>query len=89
MRVIIQRVKSFSVSIEDRVVAKIGRGLNLLVGISATDTETELDWVTSLRPTRTEYKPCRFTTAFYFSGLSIIGEWLERRKFCSDHHWFG
>lgn len=46
MRVIIQRVKSSSVSIEDRVVAKIDRGLNLLVGISATDTETELDWMT-------------------------------------------
>lgn len=46
MRVIIQRVKSSSVSIGDRVVAKIDRGLNLLVGISSTDTEAELDWMT-------------------------------------------
>ena len=45
MRVIIQRVKSSSVAIENEVIAKIGLGLNLLVGIAATDTETELDWM--------------------------------------------
>ena len=45
MRVIIQRVKSSSVAIEDKIIAEIGIGLNLLVGIAATDTETELDWM--------------------------------------------
>ncbi len=45
MRVIIQRVKSSQVSIQDEIVGKIGRGLNLLVGISPTDTEKELDWM--------------------------------------------
>ncbi|MGK7924335.1 MAG: D-aminoacyl-tRNA deacylase [Spirulina sp.] len=45
MRVIIQRVKSSQVSIQDEIVGKIGRGLNLLVGISPTDTEQELDWM--------------------------------------------
>lgn len=46
MRVVIQRVKSSSVTVEGEVIASIDRGLNLLVGISATDTEAELDWIT-------------------------------------------
>ncbi len=46
MRVIIQRVKSSSVIVEGEIIASIDRGLNLLVGISATDTEAELDWMT-------------------------------------------
>lgn len=45
MRVILQRVKASQVTIGDRVVGKIGRGLNLLVGIADTDTEAELDWM--------------------------------------------
>ncbi|MEM8720158.1 MAG: D-aminoacyl-tRNA deacylase [Cyanobacteria bacterium P01_G01_bin.39] len=46
MRVIIQRVKSSSVVVAGQEIAKITQGLNLLVGIAATDTEAELDWMT-------------------------------------------
>ena len=46
MRVVIQRVKSSSVAVDGDIVGKIGRGLNLLVGISPSDTEAELDWMT-------------------------------------------
>ncbi|MEM7592570.1 MAG: D-aminoacyl-tRNA deacylase [Cyanobacteria bacterium P01_A01_bin.83] len=46
MRVIIQRVKSSSVVVAGQEIAKIAQGLNLLVGIAATDTEAELDWMT-------------------------------------------
>ncbi|QSJ19500.1 D-tyrosyl-tRNA(Tyr) deacylase [Nostoc sp. UHCC 0702] len=45
MRVIIQRVKSSQVTVEGEIIGKIARGLNLLVGISDTDTEVELDWM--------------------------------------------
>lgn len=45
MRVVIQRVKSSQVTIEGEVIGKIGRGLNLLVGIADTDTAAELDWM--------------------------------------------
>jgi D-tyrosyl-tRNA(Tyr) deacylase len=45
MRVIIQKVKSSSVKINGEIVGKIGQGLNLLVGITTTDTEIELDWI--------------------------------------------
>ncbi|MGA7933744.1 MAG: D-aminoacyl-tRNA deacylase [Kovacikia sp.] len=45
MRVVIQRVTSSQVTVDGQVIGKIGRGLNLLVGISETDTEAELDWM--------------------------------------------
>ncbi len=45
MRIIVQRVKSSQVTVAGEIVGKIGRGLNLLVGISQTDTEAELDWM--------------------------------------------
>ncbi|MBD2310787.1 D-tyrosyl-tRNA(Tyr) deacylase [Desertifilum sp. FACHB-1129] len=45
MRVIVQRVQSSQVSVDGEIVGKIAKGLNLLVGISATDTETELEWM--------------------------------------------
>lgn len=45
MRVIIQRVQSSSVTIDGEIIGKIGKGLNLLVGIADTDTDTELDWM--------------------------------------------
>lgn len=45
MRVVIQRVKFSQVEVEGELVGKIGRGLNLLVGISSNDTDAELDWM--------------------------------------------
>jgi len=45
MRVVIQRVKSSQVAVNGQIVGKIGRGLNLLVGIASTDTQAELDWM--------------------------------------------
>lgn len=45
MRVVVQRVKSSQVVVDGEVTGKIGRGLNLLVGIADTDTVAELDWM--------------------------------------------
>ncbi|HBY81306.1 MAG TPA: D-tyrosyl-tRNA(Tyr) deacylase, partial [Cyanobacteria bacterium UBA11148] len=45
MRVIIQRVKSSQVTVNDKIIGQIGSGLNLLVGIADTDTEVEIDWM--------------------------------------------
>jgi D-aminoacyl-tRNA deacylase len=45
MRVIVQRVSSSQVVVEGQVIGKIGQGLNLLVGIAATDTDAELEWM--------------------------------------------
>jgi D-tyrosyl-tRNA(Tyr) deacylase len=46
MRVVIQRVKSSQVEVNGQVISRIGRGLNILAGIAATDTEVELGWMT-------------------------------------------
>ncbi|NEO26682.1 MAG: D-tyrosyl-tRNA(Tyr) deacylase [Kamptonema sp. SIO4C4] len=45
MRVVVQRVTSSQVTINQQVVGKIGRGLNVLVGIAPTDTEEDLQWM--------------------------------------------
>ena len=45
MRIVIQRVKSSAVAIDGQIISQIGRGLNILVGISPTDTDAELDWI--------------------------------------------
>lgn len=45
MRVVVQRVKASQVEVAGEIVGKIGRGLNVLVGIAPTDTTTELDWM--------------------------------------------
>ncbi|MBD2326191.1 D-aminoacyl-tRNA deacylase [Alkalinema sp. FACHB-956] len=45
MRVVVQRVLASQVTISGEVVGKIGRGLNLLVGITDSDSEAELDWM--------------------------------------------
>ena len=45
MKIIIQRVKKSSVAVEGKIIGEIGQGLNLLVGIAATDTKAELEWM--------------------------------------------
>lgn len=45
MRVLLQRVKSSRVEVNDQVIGAIGPGLTLLVGIARTDTQLELDWL--------------------------------------------
>ena len=53
MRLVIQRVSSASVTVEGEVVASIGRGLLILIGIEEADTRDDADWlvrkVSSLR----------------------------------------
>ena len=45
MRTIIQRVTYSHVCVDGQVVGKIGKGLNLLVGMASSDTEAEVDWM--------------------------------------------
>lgn len=45
MRVVLQRVSRARVTVEGRVTGEIGRGLLLLVGLTAGDTEAELAWM--------------------------------------------
>jgi D-aminoacyl-tRNA deacylase len=47
MRIIIQRTLSASVSVQGQVVAQIGAGLLVLLGIEAADTQEDADWLVS------------------------------------------
>ena len=44
MKIVVQRVKNASVTVNGEITGKIGHGLLLLVGIHADDTEEQLDW---------------------------------------------
>lgn len=45
MRIVIQRTKQASVTIEEQVVAKIGQGLLVLLGIEDNDTDEDIEWL--------------------------------------------
>ncbi len=45
MKVVVQRVKSASVTIDERVTGAIDKGLLLLVGIHQDDTEEQMKWM--------------------------------------------
>jgi len=45
MRIVVQRVRSARVSVNDEVVGSIGNGLLLLVGIHKNDTEDDVNWL--------------------------------------------
>ena len=46
MRVVIQRVRHASVSIEGTLKSQIGQGLLILVGFEAADTQEDVQWMT-------------------------------------------
>ena len=45
MRAVIQRARSASVSVDDEVIGRIGRGLVVLLGVGMNDTEREAAWL--------------------------------------------
>lgn len=47
MKVVIQRVLESSVTINNQVVAKINKGLLILVGIEESDAKEDIEWLTS------------------------------------------
>ncbi|WP_278574379.1 D-aminoacyl-tRNA deacylase [Fusobacterium ulcerans] len=47
MRAVIQRVKHSSVTVNGKVLGEIGNGLLVLLGVTHTDTEKEVNWMAS------------------------------------------
>lgn len=45
MRIILQRVNKSRVEVDGQIVGKIQKGLNLLIGITASDTDQEVAWM--------------------------------------------
>jgi D-tyrosyl-tRNA(Tyr) deacylase len=45
VKAVLQRVTSASVSVDDAIVGRIGRGIMILLGIEKGDTESQADWL--------------------------------------------
>ncbi len=45
MRIVIQKVSQASVTVANRQVSSIGKGLLVLLGIENTDTDADIDWL--------------------------------------------
>ncbi|MFQ6046221.1 MAG: D-aminoacyl-tRNA deacylase [Gemmatimonadales bacterium] len=45
MRVVLQRVKNASVTVDDRVVGRIGHGFLVLAGFAGTDDSSTVEWM--------------------------------------------
>lgn len=45
MKIVLQRVSSASVTIENKIVADIQKGLLILIGIEAADLQEDIDWL--------------------------------------------
>jgi D-tyrosyl-tRNA(Tyr) deacylase len=45
LKIVLQRVKNASVTVDGEKISEIGLGLLLLVGVANGDTETEADWL--------------------------------------------
>lgn len=45
MKIVLQRVSSASVTIDNKIVADIQKGLLILVGIEDADTQEDIDWL--------------------------------------------
>ena len=45
MRAVIQRVKHASVSVDNQITGEIKQGFLVLLGVTHTDTEKEVDWL--------------------------------------------
>ncbi len=45
MKVVLQRVASASVTVEDKIVGEIQKGILALVGIEDADTQEDIDWL--------------------------------------------
>ena len=45
MKLVIQRVKEASVTVDSKVISSIGQGLFILVGVETGDTEADMEWL--------------------------------------------
>lgn len=79
MRVVLQRVTSAQVEIDEKVVSEIGKGLLLLIGVTHNDERADVDKlitkITNLRLFPSE------NSHFDFSVLDVKGEVLAVSQF--------
>ncbi|NBD15964.1 MAG: D-tyrosyl-tRNA(Tyr) deacylase [Cyanobacteria bacterium] len=81
MRVILQRVQSSKVAVDGEMIGAIGRGLNLLVGIAPSDTETEVDWMVRKCLDLRVFPKEKGESGWHYSVQDIQGEILVVSQF--------
>lgn len=81
MKVVLQRVSASSVSIDDEIVGQIGRGINLLVGVAATDTDAEIAWLVNKCLNLRIFPASETESKWDKSVLEIAGEILVVSQF--------
>ena len=79
MKALLQRVNQASVSIDSQVVANIGRGLVILVGISNGDTEKDIKYLVDKTVNLRIFEDSN--SKFNLSALDIKGELLIVSQF--------
>ena len=81
MKVVLQRVSASSVSIDGEIVGQIGRGINLLVGVAATDTDAEIAWLVNKCLNLRIFPASETESKWDKSVLEIAGEILVVSQF--------
>lgn len=78
MRVLIQRVKSASVSVEGKILGKIGRGLLAFVGFTHGDDERRIRWmcekIVGLRIFEDEAGKMNLSVADVGGGILVVSQ---------------
>jgi len=78
MRVVIQRVKEASVSIDGKIKSKINQGLLILLGIEPTDTQEAIKWlcnkVTNLRIFNDENDVMNLSVGAVNGGIIVVSQ---------------
>jgi len=78
MRLLIQRVKRASVTVEDSITGHIGQGLLVFVGIAASDTMREIEWmcgkITKLRIFNDEEGKMNLSVSDVQGGILLVSQ---------------
>ena len=84
MKIVIQRVQSASVAIEDSTVGTIKQGLLLLVGVGPEDTKEDLDYAVRKIINMRIFSLLRILVVRFYRFLSL--RFLQIRKKGIDRH---
>ena len=78
MKLVIQRVKSAKVEVNNNLVSEIGKGLLILLGVSETDSGSEIEWlakkVIELRIFEDEIQKMNLSVKDVFGEILLVSQ---------------
>ncbi|MFK5981604.1 MAG: D-aminoacyl-tRNA deacylase [Flavobacteriaceae bacterium] len=84
MKIVIQLVKKASVTVENKVISKIGKGYLILVGIEAEDTQEDINWLTGkiarLRVFQDENKAMNLSVIDVNGDIIVVSQFTLQAK---------